>query len=141
MKSVDDYLYRRRKPLKLYYFSYGYSSNPVSKTMDVQRKVREILKKRNDIVPIIPHFLVDCFLADLNSGFVKNELLLSLPNGYSHPEASDWEVEIISRCDALVYDPLEDSVGVRWEVAIARKLGVPVYTYDEVLNGDDLCPI
>jgi len=120
-----DAFFRLKRPLKVYYFSYGYSRNPVEMTKKVQELVHKILEKRLDIVPVVPHFIFDA--------------LFDFPVGYSHPEMSHWETEIISRCDAVVYDPkMHDSAGVKWEVAIAQKMGIPVFTYDEVLEGRDV---
>jgi len=123
IKSLDTF-FRLRKPLKVYYFSYGYTRDPMRMTKEVQKKVHEILLKRDDILPVVPHFIFDA--------------LFNFPKGYTHPEMAHWEAEIISRCDGVVYDPALVSAGCRWEVAIAQKLGVPVWTYDEVLEGRDL---
>jgi len=91
----------------------------------VQQLVQNVLEKRSDIVPIVPHFAFDA--------------LFDFPVGYSHPEMTHWEAEIISRCDAVVYSKrMRDSSGVKWEVAIAQKLKKPVFTYDEVLEGRDV---
>ena len=123
--NVDAFM-RMKKPMKVYYFSYGYTRDPKEATRDVQLLVQEILAVRDDITPVVPHFI---FAA-----------LLGFPKGYSQPRMLCWEVEIISRCDGLVYDPkmFKDSRGVKWEVAIARHLKIPIYTYDEVLKGRDL---
>lgn len=109
--------------MKLYYFAYPYSCNPQETTKQVQRLVLEILKKRRDILPIIPHF-----------AFAS---IYGYPKGYTLNCIRDWEFEIIKRCDALVHDPNLESVGVKWEITIARALGKPVYTYQEVLEGKD----
>jgi len=96
-------------------------------TKKVQKMVHEIVEKRADIVPVVPHYIFDA--------------LYDFPTGYSNQLdlVTHWEAEIISRCDGVVYDPtMSDSAGVKWEVAIAQKLGIPVFTYDEVLMGLDV---
>jgi len=110
--------------MKVYYFSYAYSRDPKAMTKRVKEFVNQILEFRDDIVPIVPHCAFD--------------YLLNFPKGYRFGCVTNWEFEIIKRCDALVYDPEVFSVGVRWERAIAEGLGKPIFTYEEVLAGRDL---
>lgn len=110
--------------MKIYYFSYPYSRDPKKMTKQVINRVKEILETRQDIVPFIPHAAFD--------------FLLGFPTGYSYGCVTDWEFEIIKRCDGLVYDPQFLSVGCRWERSIAEGLGIPVYTYEDVRLGKDL---
>ena len=84
----------------------------------------EILEKRHDIVPIIPHFAFSA--------------LYGHPKGYTIDRLRDWELEIIKRCDGLVYEPSIHSVGVKWEMTIAKAFGVPVFTYQQVLECQDI---
>lgn len=134
-KDVDTFL-RLRHPMKVYYFSYAYTRNPPEMTLRVQRKVLAILAKRDDIVALVPHFFADMLLARLAAH--NSQIHAILPVGYTHPETCNWEVTIIGRCDAIVWEPSVSSVGVNWECAIAQKLGKPLFTYDEVLEGRDL---
>jgi len=108
--------------LKFVYFSYPYSDNPRQRTEEIKRKVREILQKRKDLVPLIPQLIFDA--------------LYDFSEGYTHPEFSIMEFELISRCDLFVYDPehLEFSRGVRWEFAFAKWLKKECKTYDEILR-------
>lgn len=124
--SLDAFLRSLHRPLKKYYFSYGYTRDPKEMTEEVRGKVLAILEVRKDIYPAVPHFMFDA--------------LYNFPVGYSHPEMAYWEVEEISRCDAFVYDPYmaETSAGVKWELAIAKKFNKPIFTYDEVLEGRDI---
>jgi len=136
INNLDAFLRRHSdKPMKVYYFAYPYSSAPIPNAVEVSAKVRHILEKRKDIVPIVPHWAFDA--------------LYNFPTGYSHPEMAHWEVEIISRCDAVVFEPSVTEKaqkeknkggysGVIWEVAIAQKFGTNVWTYDEVEKGVDL---
>ena len=105
--------------LKLVYFSYPYTDNPKGRTEEIKTFVQLVLAKHDNIVPVIPHLMFDA--------------IYNFPEGYSHPEFSVMELEIISRCDFVAYDPSEVSSGVRWEVAFARWLGKPVLTFQEVL--------
>jgi len=132
--------YWRARRKKVYYFSFPYSREPTEFTIKVAERVKRILKARKDIVPIVPHYVFDLLLGKQMR--IGSFLMITLPEGYSNPETADWEIELISRCDALVYEPKmmrsDGWSGVIWEVAIAKKLGVSVYTYDEVEMKNDL---
>ncbi|MEM2367017.1 MAG: hypothetical protein QXQ50_02140 [Candidatus Bathyarchaeia archaeon] len=106
--------------LKLVYFSYPYSDNPRARTEEIKTFVQLVLAKHGNIVPVIPHLMFDA--------------IYNFPEGYSHPEFSVMEFEVISRCDCLAYDPNEVSSGVRWEVAFAKWLGKPVLTFKELME-------
>ena len=111
-------------PLKVYYFAYPYTESPRLLSDAVGTLVKRILEIRKDIVPLVPHFMFDA--------------MYDYPEGYGMTEIMGWECEIIGRCDALVYDSDTMSAGVAWEVAVARKLGKPVFTYDEIMKKVDL---
>jgi len=108
--------------MKLAYFSYPYSDNPRKRTEEIKQKVRQILKLHSDIVPLIPHLIFDA--------------LYDFPAGYSHPEFSIMEIELISRCDIFCYNPehLEISRGVRWEYSFAKWLNKEILTYQELIK-------
>ena len=114
----------RGETVKLYYFAFPYTRDPKETTLVVQRRVLRILIVRKDIVPIIPHL---AFAA-----------IYSYPEGYSLSCVRDWEFEIIKRCDAFVYDPNVHSVGVMWELTIARGFNKPIYTYEQIFRGEDI---
>lgn len=129
INELDAFLRRHsQKPMKLYYFAYPYSNAPKENSLKVGEIVKKILEHRKDIVPLVPHFTFDA--------------MYDFPSGYSHPEMAHWEVEIISRCDAVVYDPEvckgKYTGGVIWEVALAQKLGLPIWTYDEIRQSMDV---
>ena len=112
-----------RKPKKLYlvYVSYPYSENPTETTRQIQLWAQKILKRFDDLVLLIPHFTFDA--------------VWDYPNGYTHPEMAVQELELIKRMDIFVYDPKRVSAGVRWEIAYAEHIGVPILTMEELENG------
>ena len=118
-------LYRQtaRKPKKLYlvYVSYPYSENPAETTRQIQLWAQKILKRFDDLVLLIPHFVFDA--------------VWDFPEGYTRPEMAVQELELIKRMDILVYDPKRVSAGVRWEIAYAEHIGVPILTTEELENG------
>ena len=77
-------LYRQtaRKPKKLYlvYVSYPYSENPTETTRQIQLWAQKILKRFDDLVLLIPHFVFDA--------------VWDFPGGYTHPEIAVQELEI-----------------------------------------------
>lgn len=104
------------------YFSYPYSSNPILRTKEVAKLVHKVLKKHEDFVPIVPHFVFDA--------------LFDFPaEGYKEAFASigPMEFEVISRCDLFVYSPKHLSAGVYWELCFARWKKIPVETYEELI--------
>lgn len=114
---------RARAPKKLYlvYVSFPYSEDPVKTTLDVQLWAQRVLKKFDDLVLLIPHFVFDA--------------VWNYPEGYTHPEMAVQELELIGRLDIFVYDPKRISAGVRWEMAYAQHIGVPILTMEELENG------
>ena len=118
-------LYRQtaRKPKKLFlvYVSYPYSEDPIGTSKEIQVWAQRILKRFSDLVLLIPHFTFDA--------------VWDFPNGYTHPEMAVQELELIKRMDILVYDPKRVSAGVRWEIAYAEHIGVPILTTEELENG------
>jgi len=101
--------------LKLVYFAFPYTEDPINCCKEIQTKVQHILDVSEDIVPLVPHFMFDA--------------LYDFPHGNTHVEFLEYEVELISRCDIFCYDPERVSVGVAWELAIAKKFGVKVMSY------------
>ena len=118
-------LYRQtaRKPKKLYlvYVSYPYSENPVGTSEEIQAWAQRIQKRFDDLVLLIPHFIFDA--------------VWNYAEGYTHPEIAVQELELIKRMDIFVYDPKRVSAGVRWEMAYAEHIGVPILTMEELENG------
>jgi len=112
-----------RKPKKLYlvYASYPYSEDPAKTTEEIRVWARGILEKFNDLVLLVPHFVFDS--------------VWDLPAGYTHPEIAVQELELIKRVDIFVYNPKRISSGVRWEMAYAEHIGVPILTMEELSNG------
>ena len=112
-----------RNPKKLYlvYVSYPYSEDPVKTTAEVSAWARSMLEKFNDLVLLVPHLVFD-FVWDLSAG-------------YTHPEIAIQELELIKRVDIFVYNPKRISSGVRWEMAYAEHIGVPILTMEELSNG------
>lgn len=106
--------------LKLVYFSFPYSDNPKGRTEEIKIFVQLVLAKHKNIVPIIPHLMFDS--------------IYNFPEGYTHPEFSLFEFEVISRCDVLTYDPNHVSSGVRWEIAFAQWMGKKIVTFEELME-------
>jgi len=101
--------------------SYPYSENPTETTRQIQLWAQKILKRFDDLVLLIPHFVFDA--------------VFDLPKGYTHPEMAIQELELIKRMDILVYNPKRVSAGVHWEMAYAEHIGVPILTMEELENG------
>ena len=112
-----------RKPKKLYlvYVSYPYSEDRFKTTDEVKVWAQKVLKRFDDLVLLIPHFVFDA--------------VWEFPNGYTHPEMAVQELELIKRIDVFVYNPKRISAGVRWEMAYAEHIGVPILTMEELENG------
>ena len=124
MKTIA-VMYKRtaRKPKKLYlvYVSYPYSEDPTKTRRQVQLWAQMVLKKFDDLVLLIPHFVFDA--------------VWEYPEGYTHPEMAVQELELIKRMDIFVYNPKRVSAGVRWEIAYAEHIGVPILTMEELESG------
>ena len=112
-----------RKPKKLYlvYVSYPYSEDPVGTSEEIQAWAQRIQKRFDDLVLLIPHFVFDA--------------VWDFPEGYTRPEMAVQELELIKRMDIFVYDPKRVSAGVRWEMAYAEHIGVPILTMEELEKG------
>ena len=110
--------------MKLIYFAYPYSDDPAKRTAEITKIVQDLLAIRKDVVPFVPHLVFDA--------------LLGTPAGYSNLYVLGWELEIISRCDAICFPtpptPAE-SVGCAWELAFSKFVGVPEVEYDALLEG------
>lgn len=115
--------------MKLLYMAYPYTDGPYTRTKEIREKILELLKVRTDIVIFSPHLAFDA-LHDWNvEGYqTEYEFILS------------WELEIISRCDAICVPPYEGrpSAGVAWEKAYAQRLGIPEYQYEDLLAGTEI---
>ena len=117
--------------MKLVYFSYPYSDDPLKRTEEIKRIVREILEDHSDWIPLIPHFIFDA--------------LYDFPKGYLKEAIMEWrvavkELEIISRCDILVYSEglILRSTGMAWEWSFASWLKehehpIKIVSYEELL--------
>jgi len=101
--------------------SYPYSEDPTGTSEEIQAWAQKILKKFDDLVLLIPHFVFDA--------------VWEFPNGYTHPEMAVQELELIKRMDIFVYNPKRISAGVRWEMAYAEHIGVPILTMEELEKG------
>jgi len=106
--------------MMLVYFSYPYSDNPRQRTEEIKKIVKEVIRANPDICPIVPHLSFDG--------------LLGYPEGMSEPQILVWEIEAISRCDALAYDPEYVSTGVMWEIAFAKWMGKKILTFRELMG-------
>ena len=124
MKTIA-VMYKRtaRKPKKLYlvYVSYPYSEDRFKTTDEVKAWAQKVLKRFDDLVLLIPHFVFDA--------------VWDYPEGYSHPEMTVQELKLIKQMDIFVYNPKRVSAGVRWEKAYAEHIGVPILTMEELENG------
>ena len=109
----------------LVYFGYPYTDDPVKRTAEITKLVQDLLAVRKDIIPIVPHLAFDA--------------ILGYPEGYSNAYVLEWELEVISRVDAVCFPPPQSPAkslcGVLWEAAFARWLGVPEVEYDALLEG------
>ena len=105
----------RRVPMV--YVSYPYSDNPMQRVNEVQGLVFGLLELSKAWVPIVPHF---CF-----------DALFDFPVGYEHAEVGVWELELISHCNILIYDPAQWSSGVHWERTFAQRIGLLVMSVDQ----------
>lgn len=99
--------------MKVIYFAYPYSDNPKKRSEEIKKLIQKLLEVRSDIVPLVPHYIFDA--------------LYDFPDGYTHEEFGEMELELISRCDALCPVPPVTprhaiSKGVRWETAFVRWL-------------------
>lgn len=110
--------------IKVAYVSYPYSGDVEGNSDRVRQIAQEIMAHRHDVVLIVPHWAFDA--------------LMGFPTGYETTFFADWELEIIARCDLVIVPPARDvSAGVIWETAFARRLGKPIYTPTDIINGKD----
>lgn len=112
---------RKPKKLHLVYVSYPYSEDPFKTKDEIKAWAQAMLKRFDDLILLIPHFTFDA--------------VWDFPEGYTHPEMAVQELEIIKRVDIFVYNPKRISSGVRWEMAYAEHIGVPILTMEELENG------
>lgn len=113
----------------MFTFAYPYSDGPYTRTKEIREKIIELLKVRTDIVIFSPHLAFDALHDWTAEGYGSNfEFILS------------WELEIISRCDAICVPPYEGrrSAGVAWERTYAQRLGIPEYQYEDLLAGTEV---
>lgn len=114
----------------LIYFGYPYTDGPGKRTEEIKRLVQDLLAVRTDIITFVPHLAFD--------------MLLGLPEGYSNSYMLEWELEIISRCDAVCFPPHQSPAnnlcGVLWEAAFARWLGIPEVEYEALLDNKEGVP-
>ena len=101
------------------YLSYPYSESPVKLTEEGKVYVRELYNNVRNIVILLPHLVFDA--------------VWDFPSGYKYEEVAFQEINLIGRCDALIWVEGKVSHGVIWEKAIARRFGVPVYEYSEFM--------
>lgn len=116
---------KKRKRLKLCYFSYPYSRDPKECSEDIRVLVEQLFTElrpdlKEKIVPFVPHWAFDA--------------IMGFPTGYSDTTRLLWEIEIISRCDLFVWIPEHTGAGVEWERRIAESLGVRVLTFDQLVR-------
>jgi len=123
-------LYRKtfkpHTPKKVYivYCSYPYTDDPVKRTKEIKAWAIKILKRHNDLVLLIPHFVFDA--------------VLDFPKGYGVAVEFNMglhELVLIQRMDIFAYHPDEISAGVIWEKSSAEKDGVPILTYQQLYEG------
>jgi len=114
--------------MKLVYFGYAYTDDPIKRTAEIKFLIENLLKVRTDIIPFVPHLAFD--------------LLIGTPEGYSSVYVLEWELEVISRCDAVCFPPLQSPsnrlCGIFWETAFSRHISVPEYQYEDLLAGTEI---
>ena len=108
------------------YCAYPYSKDPLGTTLKITQMCKEIYEVTharglNDLLLMVPHNIFD--------------KVFNFPVGYSNAWMAFCELTLISKCDAIAYDPDEHSVGVVWEVSFAQHQGIPVCTYAELKAG------
>jgi len=91
-------------------------------TREVKKLVHKVLKKHEDFVPLVPHFVFDALFGSPEEGY-----------GSLFASIGPMEFEVISRCDLFVYSPFHLSKGVYWELCFARWKKIPVKTYEELI--------
>jgi len=110
--------------VKLIYMGYPYTDDPEGRTAEIKKLVQDLLAVRTDIIPFVPHLAFDA--------------IFGFPEGYSHLYVLEWELEVILRCDAVCFPPLQSPTkslcGVLWERAFARWLGKPEVEYETLLT-------
>jgi len=109
--------------MMLIYCGYPYTDNPTLRTAELKCLLQSLIALRKDIIPFAPHFAFDA--------------LLDYPKGYSNLYLLDWELCIISRCDAICFpEPMSpaESMGCAWEKAFSRFIGIPEVSYDGLLE-------
>ncbi len=117
---------RNTEPKKQFiiYCSYPYSDNPKGRTGQINQICKRIYERcipDVDLVLLIPHNIFDA--------------VFDYPIGDSNEWMLGAELYLIERCDAFAYSPGNQSSGTKWERAYAEKLGLPVLTYDQLLQG------
>jgi hypothetical protein len=115
--------------MKLIYFAYPYSDDPLRRTAELKSLLVRLIAARKDIVPFAPHFAFDA--------------IMGYPKGYSNLYVLDWELVIISRCDAICFPaPLTpaESQGCAWERAFSRFIGIPEVEYEALLANEEGVP-
>ena len=123
-----------RSKQKLVYISYPYSDDPLKRSEEVKALAQTLAERRPDIIPIIPHFVFDAWW--------------DFPEGYTHPEFGEQELEVIFNCAAITSPPpMSDHKslggGVRWENAFARWLQnhghpIKIIGWNELLRGEKI---
>ena len=124
--SYDGQTARKPKKLYLVYCSYPYSDNPKERTNQIKVWAQRILEQFDDLVLLIPHFVFDAVWADVKG---------NLPKGYEHTKIAEQEFELIKRCDIFTYAPEQMSSGVIWEKSFASRIGKPIFTFSELMQG------
>jgi len=107
------------------YFAYPYTGDSKKYMEEITALVREIWKKRNDIIPMVPHCVFDTIF-----GF-------PLVEGHTHPEVAETELALIARCDYLCFVNDKISTGVLWEMSFAKWLGKPVVEINYFLEAEE----
>jgi len=125
--------------VKLFYLSYPFSDNPDVRTNEALRLARQIMDKFPNSFVIVPHNTFNPVLP-LRIQRDNNRMI----------RIAEAELEMISRCDALIIGvPIEeipDRSGIIWEVAFARKIGKRILQivfdpkYDEWLGLEEVNP-
>lgn len=100
-----------------------YVAGPIS-LGDIYRNIRTAVEvgkvlMMSGFAPLVPH--LNCF-----SDLTTNEPV-SCPNEFTHEELYDSDLSWVSVSDAVLRLPGE-SVGADMETALAKQLGIPVFT-------------
>ena len=106
---------KTKTKIKVAYVTYPYTNDPKGNSMRIKEIAQDIIKHRQDICLIVPHYAFDA--------------LLDFPKGYNNTFFARWELEVISRCDMVILPNIKMTCGMVWETEFAKRLGIPIHLY------------